>query len=46
FEVDHRFVVLATLHALTEKGKLKPDVLKKAIKDLEINPNKLNPLVS
>jgi pyruvate dehydrogenase E1 component len=46
FEVDHRFVVLATLHALAEKGKVKPDVVKKAMKDLDIPANKINPLVS
>jgi pyruvate dehydrogenase E1 component len=44
FEVDHRFVVLATLTALAEEKKIKPDVVKKAIKDLNINPDKLNPL--
>ena len=44
FEVDHRYVVLATLTALAEQGKIKPDVLQKAVKDLDINPDKLNPL--
>ncbi|HEY0074748.1 MAG TPA: pyruvate dehydrogenase (acetyl-transferring), homodimeric type [Abditibacteriaceae bacterium] len=44
FEVDHRFVVLATLTALAEEKKIKLDVVKKAIKDLNINPDKLNPL--
>ena len=44
FEVDHRYVVLATLTALVEAKKIKPDVLKKALKDLNINSDKLNPL--
>ena len=44
FEVDHRYVVLATLTALAEEGKIKPDVVQKALKDLGINPDKLNPL--
>ncbi len=44
FEVDARYIVLATLTGLAEEGKVKSDVLKKAIKQLEINPEKLNPL--
>jgi pyruvate dehydrogenase E1 component len=46
FEVDHRYVVVATLKALADEGKIKLDVVKKAIKELGIEPNKLNPLVS
>jgi pyruvate dehydrogenase E1 component len=46
FEVDHRFVVLATLKALADAGKIKPSVVEKAIKDLGIDVNKLNPLVA
>lgn len=44
FEVDHRFIVLATLTALAEEGKIKPDVVKQAVQDLEIKSDKLNPL--
>jgi pyruvate dehydrogenase E1 component len=44
FEVDHRYVVLATLTALAEQKKIKPDVVKKALKELNINPDKLNPM--
>ena len=46
FEVDARFVVLATLNALAKESKIKPAVVVKAIKELEINPDKLNPMVS
>jgi pyruvate dehydrogenase E1 component len=44
FEVDARYIALATLHGLAQEGKVKPDTLKKAIKQLEIDPNKPNPL--
>jgi pyruvate dehydrogenase E1 component len=43
FEVDHRFVVVAALDALVRDGKLEVDVVKKAIKDLNINTDKPNP---
>ncbi len=43
FEVDARHIVLATLTALAKEGKIKPETVKKAIKDLEINPDKPNP---
>jgi pyruvate dehydrogenase E1 component len=44
FEVDHKYVILATLTQLVRKGDLKPEVLTKAIKELEIDSEKLNPL--
>jgi pyruvate dehydrogenase E1 component len=44
FEVDARWVTLATLNALAEQKKLKPAVVKKAMQDLGINPDKPNPL--
>jgi pyruvate dehydrogenase E1 component len=43
FEVDARFVVLATLAELAQEGQLDRKVVAQAIKDLEINPEKLNP---
>ncbi|MBX7255237.1 MAG: pyruvate dehydrogenase (acetyl-transferring), homodimeric type [Candidatus Hydrogenedentes bacterium] len=46
FEVDARYVTLATLHGLLQEGAIKPDVVKKAMKTLDIDPNKLNPMVS
>jgi len=44
FEVDAKHIVYATLYALSKEGKIKADVLKKAQKDLGINPDKPNPL--
>ena len=46
FEVDARSIVLATLYELQQDGKLDAKVLDKAIKDLGINPEKLNPVIS
>ena len=46
FEVDCRFVVLATLNALAREGKIEAAVVKKAITDLNINSEKPNPAVS
>ncbi len=42
FEVDARFVTLATLYALFQEGQLGASVVTKAIGDLEINPDKLD----
>ena len=38
-----RFVTLATLAELAQDGQLDRKVVAQAIKDLEINPEKLNP---
>jgi pyruvate dehydrogenase E1 component len=46
FEVDHRYVVIATLGALAREGKLAPSVVQDAVKALGINGEKLNPQVS
>jgi pyruvate dehydrogenase E1 component len=46
FEVDARSIALATLHELHLDGKLDAKVLDKAIKELGINPEKQNPVVS
>lgn len=46
FEVDARFITLATLSALAREKKIKADVMEHAIKDLEINPQKANPMIS
>ena len=43
FEVDYRFIALGALHGLAQEGSIKPDMVKKAIKDLDIDPNKPNP---
>src|SRR5882672_9591194 len=46
FEVDAKHIVLATLTALARENQVGPDVLEKAIRDLAINPEKLNPAIS
>jgi pyruvate dehydrogenase E1 component len=43
FEVDRHFVVLATLRALADQGKVPVEKLSEAIKKYGINPNKANP---
>ena len=43
FEIDERYMVLSALSSLVEEGALERKVLAKAIKDLGINPDKLNP---
>jgi pyruvate dehydrogenase E1 component len=46
FEVDARFITLATLHELFLDGKIEKCVVQKAIADLGINPEKVNPVIS
>ena len=46
FEVDAKHIVQATLHELARDGKVEASVVQKAIKDLGINPEKLDPAVS
>ncbi len=46
FEVDARHIALATLHALANEGELDKATVTKAVKDLGIDPDKLNPHVS
>jgi pyruvate dehydrogenase E1 component len=46
FEVDAKHIVLATLGALVREKKIGVDIMKKAIRDLGINPEKLNPAIS
>jgi pyruvate dehydrogenase E1 component len=46
FEVDSRFIVLATLHELLDAGKIDRAVVEQAIADLNINTAKPNPLTS
>jgi pyruvate dehydrogenase E1 component len=43
FEIDHRFIALATLVALSRKRKIKTEVVTRAMRDLEIDPEKANP---
>jgi pyruvate dehydrogenase E1 component len=46
FEVDSRFITLATLHELATEGKIERSLVERAIKDLGINPEKANPVTS
>jgi len=46
FEVDWRYVTLATLAYLAREGKMDAKVVAGAMKDLEINPEKPNPLTA
>ncbi|NCQ54637.1 MAG: pyruvate dehydrogenase (acetyl-transferring), homodimeric type [Ignavibacteria bacterium CG_4_9_14_3_um_filter_36_18] len=46
FEVDARYVVVGTLFALAKDGKIKMTQVEKAIKELGINPEKLNPMIA
>jgi pyruvate dehydrogenase E1 component len=46
FEVDARFITLATLSELLHEGKIEAGVVEKAIQDLEIKTDKPNPLHS
>ena len=46
FEVDARFITLATLHELLSDGKIQASVVQQAIKDLEIQVEKPDPLTT
>jgi pyruvate dehydrogenase E1 component len=46
FEVDHRYVVLATLTALAREGRVEPSAIEQAIKAFDINPEKSDPAKS
>jgi pyruvate dehydrogenase E1 component len=46
FEVDSRFIVLATLHELYADGQIEKSIVDKAITELGINPDKPNPVTS
>jgi pyruvate dehydrogenase E1 component len=43
FEVDARFITLATLYALMEEKQVEPELVARAIKDLEIDREKPDP---
>lgn len=43
FEVDYRYIVLATLFSLKREGKIIPDLVVKAKEDLGIKSDKMNP---
>jgi len=43
FEIDAESTVIATLYALAKKGKIEKSVVAQAIKDLNVNPEKVFP---
>jgi pyruvate dehydrogenase E1 component len=43
FEVDARYIAVAALSSLAEQGSVKAELVARAIKELDINPDKLNP---
>jgi pyruvate dehydrogenase E1 component len=42
--VDARHITLATLASLLREKKVKPELVQKAIQEMEIDPEKVNPL--
>ena len=46
FEVDAKFIAIATLHELAADGKVEASVVEKAIQELGANPEKPNPVIS
>jgi pyruvate dehydrogenase E1 component len=46
FEVDARFIAIAALHELSIEKQIDKSVVEKAIKELGIDPDKLNPVIS
>ena len=46
FEVDAQSIVIATLYQLHQQGELEAAVVARAIQDLEIDPDKLDPLTA
>lgn len=45
FEVDARFITLAALQCLAAEGKFSPEKIKKAMDDMDIDPEKVNPVL-
>jgi pyruvate dehydrogenase E1 component len=46
FEVDARFVTLATLSALLAEGQIEAGVVRRAIAELDIDPEKVDPAIA
>ncbi len=45
FEIDAESTVIGTLYALAEKGQIERQIVEKAIKDLGVNPEKIQPQI-
>ena len=46
FEVDYRYIIVATLAALARDGRIDTSIVEQAIKAHNVNPEKANPAVS
>jgi len=46
FEVDARFIVLSALSALADEGSIEDSVVVDAMKEMDIDPEKPNPVIS
>jgi pyruvate dehydrogenase E1 component len=46
FEVDARHITLATLAALLREKRIKPEIVQKAMQEMEIAPEKVNPMLA
>jgi pyruvate dehydrogenase E1 component len=46
FEVDSRFIAVSALYALYKEKQVQPERVQQAIKDLDINPEKVDPAIS
>ena len=46
FEVDARFIALATIRELLAEGKVKQEVFERAVKELDVNLEKPDPMTS
>ncbi|QDP00370.1 pyruvate dehydrogenase (acetyl-transferring), homodimeric type [Thalassotalea sp. PS06] len=44
FEVDHNYIVVASLYELAQRGDIEMSIVSKAIADFGINTDKINPL--
>lgn len=45
FEVDSEMIVIAALYALAQKGGIEQKIVDKAIKDLQVDPEKQHPFI-
>ena len=46
FEVDYRYIILASLYGLFKEKKIKADVVQNACKKYDIDTTKANPFIS
>ena len=44
FEINRYYIVITALNSLVKTNKIRPEILEKAIKKYNIDPNKENPL--